>query len=70
MNAILKIGEIWKELDQTQRMQPTKFFSDQPIRSYSSFKMTCLKMKSKYRSIFCVLEFAMFDISSSTGLYF
>jgi hypothetical protein len=38
-----KIGEIWKELDQTQRIQPTGIFSDQPFRSYSSLKMTCLK---------------------------
>jgi hypothetical protein len=46
-------------------MQPTGTFSDQPFRSYSSLKMSCLKMKSKNRSVFCVLEFAMFDISLS-----
>jgi hypothetical protein len=51
----LKIGEIWKELDQTQKMQPTGTFSDQPFRSYSSLKMTCLTMKCKIRSVFLFL---------------
>jgi hypothetical protein len=59
-------GEIRKELDQTQRMQLTGTFSDQTFRSYSSLKMTCLKKKCKNRSVFCDLEFAMFDISTST----
>jgi hypothetical protein len=38
-----KIGEIWKELDQKHRMGPTGIFSDHQFRSYSHFKMTCLK---------------------------
>jgi hypothetical protein len=44
--------EIWKKLDQTKRMRPTGTFSDHPFRSYSSLKMTCLKMKRKNRSGF------------------
>jgi hypothetical protein len=67
VNEILKN---WEVLDQTQRMQPTGTFSDQLFRSYSSLKMTGLKIKSKNRSVFCVLEFAMFDISTSTGRHF
>jgi hypothetical protein len=50
-----KIGEIWKELDQTQRMQPTGTSSNQPFRNYSSLKITCLKIKCKIRSVFLFL---------------
>jgi hypothetical protein len=39
------VGEIWKELDPMKRMRPTSTFSDHLLRSYSSLKMTCLKMK-------------------------
>jgi hypothetical protein len=45
-----KIGKIWKELDQTQRMRPTGTFFDYPFRSYISLKMACLKMKCKKHS--------------------
>jgi hypothetical protein len=38
-----KTGKIWKELDQTKRMQPTAIFSDPSFRSYSSLNITCLK---------------------------
>ena len=55
----LKIGEIWKELDQTKRMQPTGIFSDHPFRSYNSLKMTCLKriLKSAAFFVTCNLRF-------------
>ena len=39
-----KISEVWKELDQTKKMRPTATFFDHSFRSYSSFKITCLKM--------------------------
>jgi hypothetical protein len=63
-----KNGKVWKELDQTKRMRPT--FSDQPFKSYSSLKMTCLKMKSKNCSVFCDLRFEIFLILTSTGRHF
>ena len=47
-----KIGEIWKELDQTKRMRPTGIFSDHPFRSYSSLKMSCLKRNVKTAAFF------------------
>jgi hypothetical protein len=40
-----KIDKIRNELDQTKRLRPTVTFADHSIRSYSSLKMTCLKMK-------------------------
>jgi hypothetical protein len=38
-------AEIWKELDQTKRMQPNATFSDHPFRSWSSLKIRSEKMK-------------------------
>jgi hypothetical protein len=38
------------KLDQTKRMRPTGTFSDHPFKSYSSLKLTCLKMKCKSHS--------------------
>ena len=48
----LRNGEIWKELDQTKNLRPTGTFSDYLFRSYSSLKMTCLKVKSVFFVIF------------------
>jgi hypothetical protein len=50
MNEFQKIGKIWKELNQTKRMRPTGTFFDYLFRSYSSLKMTCLKIKCKNQS--------------------
>jgi hypothetical protein len=52
VNEILKIGKLWKELYQKKRKQPAGTFFDQPFKSYSSCKVTCLKMKLKNHSIF------------------
>jgi hypothetical protein len=54
VNEILKI---WKELDQTKRMQPTRMFSDHPFKSYSSLKMTCLKRNVKTADFFVTCDF-------------
>ena len=60
MNEILKIGKLWKELYQKKRKQPAGTFFDQPFKSYSSCKVTCLKMKFKNRSVFYDLRFVFF----------
>jgi hypothetical protein len=50
----LKIGKIWKKFDQTKRMQPSGIFFNHPFKSYSSFKMTCLKRNVKTAAFFFV----------------
>jgi hypothetical protein len=52
-----KIGKIWKELDQTKRIRPTRIFSNDLFRSYNSFKMTCLKINVKTTAFFVTCNF-------------
>mgnify|MGYP006106163935 CR=1 FL=1 len=54
---IKKIGEIRKELDKMKRMRPTGTFFHYLFRSYSSLKITCLKMKCKNRIVLLFLDF-------------
>jgi hypothetical protein len=49
VNEILKIGEIWKELDKKKKMLPTGTFSDHPLRNYSSLKIGSQSIKRPNR---------------------
>jgi hypothetical protein len=57
VNEIFLNCEIWKELDQTKRMQPTGIFSNHLFRGYSSLKMTCLKRYVKTEEFFVTCKF-------------
>jgi hypothetical protein len=50
---------VWKELNQTQRIQPTGTFTNQPFRSYSNLKMRSLtRRKSIYGHRFPMPHFS------------
>ena len=51
-----KFGEFWKELGPQKRMQPTGIFSENLFRSYSSLKMTCLKINVKTAASFVISD--------------